>query len=413
MKRLALILLIFNFQFSIFNSTKAQDLYQIEQSFDHSFTVTEIEINSGWDVRLIQTPKGTPTQLIVTTTCPEFFEEGSEPLLMEVKQYKKEGWYELKENQWMPRKTKVEIYTSQPFDRIEIHKGARLTIQHYDFDSVKLDITADSGSILIIDTLSNPGKTEISVENATLDLRHIRGNMLKIWTIGDCHITEGDVQTTVPVSKELGKEWKIRYINLGFGLDLAMPVGFESNRYGSPYNTNFAFSGHIKINFNDIAINRRLAWNFGLDVSWNSLQLDNAVKTDGNRLVLDPSYGATPPRQSLYYWAVGLPVTMKLNFGKWSNPNLGFPLRGIYASLTPTLNFKPRLVTQSLDEDDHWNTDRERVDILSRFNVRAAIGVDCAFGGLGKVEFFVDLLPSFRSSADAPQTHMFGFSYIF
>ena len=110
MKRLALILLFFNFQFSIFNSTKAQDLYQIEQSFDHSFTVTEIEINSGWDVRLIQTPKGTPTQLIVTTTCPEFFEEGSEPLLMEVKQYKKEGWYELKENQWMPRKTKVEIY---------------------------------------------------------------------------------------------------------------------------------------------------------------------------------------------------------------------------------------------------------------------------------------------------------------
>ena len=43
----------------------------------------------------------------------------------------------------------------------------------------------------------------------------------------------------------------------------------------------------------------------------------------------------------------------------------------------------------------------------------AAVGLDCAIGGLGKVEFFIDLLPSFRSSADAPQTHMFGLSYIF
>ena len=36
-----------------------------------------------------------------------------------------------------------------------------------------------------------------------------------------------------------------------------------------------------------------------------------------------------------------------------------------------------------------------------------------AIGGLDKVEFFIDLLPSFRSSADAPQTRMYGLSFIF
>ena len=204
----------------------------------------------------------------------------------------------------------------------------------------------------------------------------------------------------------------MHYISLNFGFDINHPV-LNDSRYGSPYNTNFGLTGHIRMTSNDMAINRLMSWNFGLDVSYSILQLDNAVKTDGSRLVLDPSYGATPPRQSLYWWSVGLPFTLKFSFGRWGNPYLGAPLRGLYATLTPTLNFKPRLVTKSLDEDSHWSTDRERVDILSRFNIRAAIGLNCNIGGLDKVEFYIDLLPSFRSSAEAPQTRMFGLGFVF
>ena len=332
---------------------------------------------------------------------------------MEVQKYKRGGgWYELKPNQWMPRTTLVEIYTSEPIDRIELHKGARLTIQRFDFDSTELDITIDSGATLIIDTLDNRGTTFIDVYDATLDLRYFRGGRLNIWNYRNSRITEGDIQTTIPHRNEPAKEWKLHYFNLNFGIDLAQPM-LNDSRHNSPYNTYYGLTGHIRMTSNDMAINRLMSWNFGLDVSFSVLQLDNAVKIDGSSLVLDPSYGATPPRQSLYWWSVGMPFTLKFSFGKWGNPYLGAPLRGLYATLTPTLNFKPRLETRTLDEDSHWNTDHERVDILSRFNLRASVGLNCSIGGLDKVEFFIDLLPSFRSSADAPQTRMYGLSFIF
>ena len=416
------------------NSANAQDLYQIEQSFDHNFTVKNLYIGRGWDARLIQTPKGTPTQVVLTTPYADFFAEDAEPTLLEVKNWsKKDGYYYLKANQWMPHTTIVEIYTSQPIENIELYKGARLTIQHYDFDSINLDITADTGAVLVIDTLNNRYSTSITVSNATLDLRHFAGRLLNIYAYGESTVKEGEVRSSnqwltmgekttsnitatdstrhiyVKTKKSHDRERKLHMLNLTLGFDLSMPITWLDNSlHGSPYNTNYGLAIHDRLLSNDMAINRHFAWNFGLDFSLNFLQLDNVVKVDGDRLVLDPSYGATPPRQDLYWCTLGLPVTLKYNFNK----RVPY-FRNIYATITPTFNFKPRLITQTLDEDDHWSIDREKVDILNRFNVRAAIGLDCNIGGLGKIEFFIDLLPTYKSSADAPQTRMFGLSYIF
>ena len=391
----------------------AQDLYQIEQTFDHDFDISDLKINRGWDVHLRQAPKGSVTRVVVTTPCANFFEEGEEPDLIKVHKYsKRDGGYEVLPNQSMPRSTRVDIITHQPIKYIDVCSGARLTIDRWVSDSVHFDFNIDSGAVVVIDSMVNPGTTTFMVYDATLDLRHFRGNRLYIWNYRNSRVSEGDVQTTVPRTHEPAKEHKLHYFSLNFGIDLAQPM-LNDSRYGSPYNTNYGLTGHIRMTSNDMAINRRLAWNIGLDVSYSILQLDNAVKVDGSSLVLDPSYGATPPRQSLYWWSIGLPVTLKFGFGKWSYTHLGGPFRGLYATLTPTLNCKPRLVTKGLDEDSHWNTDRERVDILSRFNIRAAIGLNCSIGGLDKVEFYIDLLPSFRSSANAPQTRMFGLSFVF
>ena len=391
----------------------AQDLYQIEQTFDHDFDISDLKINRGWDVHLRQAPKGSVTRVVVTTPCANFFEEGEEPDLIKVHKYtKRYGGYEVLTNQSMPRSTRVDIITSQPIHRIEVYSGARLTIDRWVSDSVHFDFNIDSGAVVVIDSMVNPGTTTFMVYDATLDLRHFRGNRLYIWNYRNSRVSEGDVQTTVPRTHEPAKEHKLHYFSLNFGIDLAQPM-LNDSRYGSPYNTNYGLTGHIRMTSNDMSLSRHFAWNFGLDVSFSTLQLDNAVKVDGSSLVLDPSYGATPPRQSLYWWSIGLPVTLKFGFGKWSYTHLGGPFLGLYATLTPTLNFKPRLVTKSLDEDSHWNTDRERVDILSRFNIRAAIGLNCSIGGLDKVEFYIDLLPSFRSSANAPQTRMFGLSFVF
>ena len=391
----------------------AQDLYQIEQTFDHSFDISDLVINRGWDVHLRQEPKGSVTRVVVTTPCANFFEEGEEPDLIKVhKHSKRDGGYEVLPNQSMPRSTRVDIITHQPIKYIDVCSGARLTIDRWVSDSVHFDFNIDSGAVVVIDSMVNPGTTIFMVHDATLDLRHFRGEHLYIWNYRNSRVTEGDVKTTVPRTLEPAKEYKLHYLSLNFGIDLAQPM-LNDSRHNSPYNTYYGLTGHIRMTSNDMAINRLMSWNFGLDVSFSTLQLDNAVKVDGSSLVLDPSYGATPPRQSLYWWSVGLPFTLKFSFGKWGNPYLGAPLRGLYATLTPTLNFKPRLETRTLDEDSHWNTDHERVDILSRFNLRASVGLNCSIGGLDKVEFYIDLLPSFRSSANAPQTRMFGLSFVF
>lgn len=409
MKRFVLILLYFIYHFSTVNSAKAQDLYQIEQNFEHEFRVGNLVIQSGWDARLIQVPEGTPTRVVITTPCANYFEEGEEPNLLSVSRYKKyDGTYTLMQNQWMPRTTVVEIFTAQPLDDITLEKNARLTIAYFDFDTIDLEITADSGAVLIVDTLINHGKTEISGEDATLDLRHLRGNILKIWTRGVCHVTEGDIQTSIPRTKEQGKNFKIHMLNLNVGVGLSTPLWVENSRYGSPYNTNRTFELHIMFRSNDVPINRHISWDCGLDAKAAWSQLDNAVKVQGDQFVLDPSLGATPPRQYLYWWSIGVPVTLKFDFAGKSHPTVGF-----FTTLTPTFNFKPRLLSKSLDANDHWNSTTEKADILNRFNVRAAFGLYAPSLGKGKLEFFVDLLPTYKSSANAPQTRMFGLNFYF
>ena len=97
-----------------------------------------------------------------------------------------------------------------------------------------------------------------------------------------------------------------------------------------------------------------------------------------------------------------MPVRLKYN--PWKNVLF-------YASLSPTYNFTPRLRSSSLDADNHRHSNLEKVDILNRFNIRASIGV--GLGSLHRLEFFIDLLPTFKSSADAPQMRMMGLTYTF
>lgn len=401
--------IIFTFNLLLFTFSYAQDIYQIEQSFDHEFHAKNLFIGSGWDVRLIQTPKDTPTQLVLTTPYADFFTEDAEPTLLEVEKYtKRDGVYTLKRNQWMPYNTVVEIYTSQSFEYIKLHEGARLTIQHYDFDTIHLDIDVDSGATLIIDTLNNPGKTKISVHDGTIDLRHFHGHSLDILTYGNSQVTEGDIQTTIPHTKKQRKKMKLKTLNLGITMGLASPLWIENNRYNSPYNTNRTFELHLVLRTNDMSINRHMSWNFGLEVKEAWAQLDNAVKVQRDQLVLDPSFGATPPRQYLDWSSIGLPVTLKYDFGRKAPHFLE-----LYSTLTPTFNFTPRLVSKRLDTNDHWNKTTEKADILNSFNIRAAIGIRSPFLGSGMLEFFIDLLPTYKSSANAPQTRMFGLNFIF
>lgn len=383
-------------------TVRQQDLYQIEQNFEHEFLVNNLVIQSGWDARLIQVPVGTPTRVVITTPCANYFEEGEEPNLLSVKKVsKRDCYYTLLQNQWMPRTTVVEIFTAQPIDNIRLEENARLTIAYFDFDSTRLDITADSGAVLIVDTLINRGRIDVMLTNATLDLRHVMGGKTDVGAYAHSTVTKGDIRGEYKQS-DYDRAPKMHGMTIGLGLNIALPIAFSSNQQGSPYNTNHAFEFHILGQISDFPISKHWSWNINIDASATWMQLDNVVAAQDDQLVLDPSYGATPPRQSLYYWSIGLPVRLKYN--PWKNVLF-------YASLSPTYNFTPRLRSSSLDADNHSHTNLEKVDILNHFNVRASIGV--GLGSLHRLEFFIDLLPTYKSSANAPQIRMMGLTYTF
>ena len=416
-------------------NASAQDIYEIEQTFDQPFNL--LHVSKGWDVRLIQAPQGSPTTVVLQTRCAEFFEEGNEPQIIEMKKFdKKDGWLYLNPNTTMPRSTVVEIHTAQPINEIHLYNDARLTIEQYDFDSVDLDIDADTGALLVIDTLHNLGKTHISLHDATLDLRHVNANAINIWAHGNSVVNKGkqwsinqgrlhlsdsavsNITATdsanhlyVDHKRWLNKTDKFRSLSLTFGMDVSTALqGTDDARYGSPYNTLGEFGVYEQLSTNSIPLGGRWSWQPGIELAYRVRLLDNTVKAEAGHLVLDDSHGALAPRQHLDYFSIGLPVALNYAFDKeWHNFSKGF-----YFKLTPMVNFNQELVTQTLNEHSHWVTRHDKdLDMLNRFNVRAAVGLNLGMLGFHSIEFFMDLLPTYKASAGAPQSRMFGLVYHF
>lgn len=425
-------------------NASAQDIYEIEQTFGEPFNM--LYINKGWDVRLIQAPTGCPTTVVLQTRCAEFFEEGTEPQVVKIEKLdKKDCCMTVEPNQSMPRSTVVEIHTTQPINEIHLYKDARLTIVHYDFDSVKLDIDLDTGAVLVIDTANNRHYTSISLTDATLDLRHITSDRLSVWAEGESivkgnsigtDIHNGDIRTRrywlrlseksvsdiaatdssrrvfVERKRLLNGDSRFTQLSLNFGLDVCAALqGTDDTRYGSPYNTLGEFGVYEELVTNKIPLGGRWSWHPGLQLAYHVRLLDNRVKVDGNRrLMLDNSYGAINPRQHLDHFTIGFPVTLDYTFDKkWHSFSKGF-----YFKLTPLFNFNQELVTQTLNENSHWVTRHDRdLDMLNRFNLRAAAGLNLGMLGFRSIEFFMDLLPTYKPTAEAPQTRMFGLVYHF
>ncbi len=412
----------------------AQDIYEIEQTFDQPFNM--LHINKGWDVRLFQAPTGSPTTVVLQTRCAEFFEEGNEPQIIEMKKFdKKDSWLYLKPNTSMPHSTVVEIHTAQPIDEIHLYNDARLTIAHYDFDSVNLDVYIDTNATLVIDTMNNRWSTSFTLHDATLDLRHFSGRHIHLWTYGNSTVTAGkinafrfwqrlsantkcDIASTDSVQHLFVKHRKpfnnaanFTSLSLTFGLDVSSALqGTDDARYGSPYNTLGEFGIYEQLCTNSVPLGGRWSWHPGLELAYRVRLLDNVVKADAGHLVLDDSYGALVPQQYLDYFTIGLPVTLNYTFDKkWHTFAKGF-----YFKLTPMYNCNQELVTQTLNEHNHWVTRHDKdLDVLNRFNLRTAVGLNLGMLGFHSIEFFMDLFPTYKASAGAPQTRMFGVLYHF
>lgn len=417
------------------NASAQEDIYEIEQTVDQPFN--QLYISKGWDARLIQAPKGSPTRVVLVTPYADFFEEGNEPNIVEVKRLsKKNSWLHLMPNQSMPNSTVVEIHTAQPIDVIHLYRDARLTIGRFDFDSVDLDIDIDTSATLVVDTMSNRWSTSFSIYDGTLDLHHFAGKYLHLWAYGNSSVTGGEIRATrfwqhqstyasldidnidsvrhhhVYRNKALNhaNSW-FRVLNLNFGMNVSAPIaGTDGARHGSPYNTNVDLGCVFQLGFNTMSLNSKWSWDLNLQAGYHNMQLDNIVKVDGNRLLLDDCYGAIAPRQNLEYWTIGIPVRLRYALGSSFRPYF----RYCYIGLMPMVNINQTLITQTLNENNRWNRRKvEDLNLINRFNLRASVGINTSIMGINNVEFFIDLLPTYKSSSGAPQTRMMGLVYHF
>lgn len=418
-----------------FNASAQEDIYEIEQTVDQPFN--QLYISKGWDARLIQAPKGSPTRVVLVTPYADFFEEGNEPNIVEVKRLsKKNSWLHLMPNQSMPSSTVVEIHTAQPIDVIHLYRDAHLTLGHFDFDSVSLNIEVDTNATLVVDTMNNRWSTSFSIYDGTLDLRHFTGKYLHLWAYGHSSVIGGEIRATrfwqhqstyaslnidnidsvrhhtVYHNKSLDhfNSW-FRVLNLNFGLNVSVPIaGTDGARHGSPYNTNVDLGGVILFGFNTMSLNSKWSWDLNLQAGYHNMQLDNIVKVDGNRLLLDDSYGAIAPRQSLEYWTIGIPVRLRYALGSSFRPYF----RYCYIGLMPMVNLKQTLITQTLNENNRWNRHKDgNLNLINRFNLRASVGINTSIAGINNIEFFIDLLPTYKPSSGAPQSRMMGLIYHF
>ena len=417
------------------NASAQEDIYEIEQTIDQPFN--QLYISSGWDARLIQATKGSPTTVVLVTPYADFFEEGSEPNIVEVKCLsKKNSWLHLKRNQSMPHSTVVEIHTAQPIEQIHLYRDARLTIGHFDFDSVDLDIDVDTNAILVVDTMNNRWSTSFSVYDGTLDLRNFAGKYLHLWAYGHSTVNAGEIRAirfwqrqSDYSSLNIANVDSVRHhhiyhnkslkhadgwfstLNLNLGMDVNSPIaGTDGARHGSPYNTYGDFGCFWLLGFNTMSLGSKWSWDLNLQVGYHFMLLDNIVKADAGHLVLDDSHGALAPRQHLEYWTLGIPVRLRYALGAGFRPYF----RYCYFGLTPMVNFNQTLITQTLNANNHWDRSKDKnLDMLNRFNLRASVGINTSIAGINSVEFFIDLLPTYKPSAGAPQTRMMGLVYHF
>ena len=158
-----------------------------------------------------------------------------------------------------------------------------------------------------VNTLINRGRIDVMLTNATLDLRHVMGGKTDVGAYAHSTVTKGDIRGEYKQS-DYDRAPKMLGIHIGLGLNIALPMAFSSNQQGSPYNTNHAFEFHILGQISDFPISKHWSWNINIDASATWMQLDNVVAAQDDQLVLDPSYGATPPRQSLYYCPSACPL---------------------------------------------------------------------------------------------------------
>ena len=410
-KSLFALAVIFNFQFSIFNSIRAQeDIYRIEQAFPGA--IRQLSLMNGWTVKLIYTPGEDSTRITVVTPCPHYFEEGNEPTVCKLDNDR----LQIRANSTMPRGTLLELRYPEPLEALIAYSDVEL-------DTVHMLLRSEGTRAAII----SPGK------NATLKINHLYSSD----NVGiDCrdehsHVEIGTVRCRQVLVDEKQRD-RVKVERMEVDSLVVVPhhwwhdINWTNNRlfiggkmgasgligYKGPYTSSVNISMNFVGRFMEAQLSPRwrLTAGFGSGFEWTVMAYD--VILDNDRLVFNPNPTIDHPITTIAQMFLTLPVSVQYRTkNQWAR----LFCNHFDITLTPMFNLFGDVTGY---RDDKFYS--ENVNLFSRFQLRlgfsntllASVRDDIISGGI-TWEIFVDLLPTYRPSAGAKGLHQIGLAIHF
>lgn len=404
-KTLFAILLLSTLHFPLSTLRAQEDIYRIEQAFP--VAIRQLSLMNGWTVKLIYTPGEDSTRVTVVTPCPYFFKEGNEPLVCTLRDDK----LAIHQNRTMPLGTLLEVRYPEPLEMLTSHA-------HIELDTVHMLLRSEGPraallaptikSSLKIDYLISEGDIGVdcrydhsSVEIGTVRCRQFIIDENQRDRVKVNHM-EADSLVVVP------HHWW-NDINWNYFLVLEGKIGAVTHTGSrSPYTSTLYLAVEFNTRLMEVPITKR--WRFYGSAGWgfDAHLMAYDVIHDGNRLLFNPSPDVNHDLTLLEHAYLSLPLTFQYRTkNRWArifSNHLDF-------TLTPRLN----IIDQKGSPFD-WDLRNNSINILSRFQLRLALANTCLATNNGDIlsggitwEIFVDLLPTYRPSADAKGYHQIGF----
>lgn len=403
----------------------AQNRYEVEQRLEGD--IEQMELGSGWDIRLIH---DTLNSVVIVTPCEYYFAEGNEPEICTLK----DGWFTLKDNNFMPHGTRVEIHHSRPLTYLRLENGASASSDSLAFTSSKnwhemmlyptsrLDVRvlyAERPLYVAVDTMAN-------LHIGTLDGNKITISTKKYSTVNiddskaihlNC-VRHPESYGNLPELAEKNEKIEVKTANRWIKDQLHMLTGgfafgvtnYFDHHTNSPFNSNFGAHVSLTLMSNEIYFTNRLWFNFGWTMGMEGRFLTNDVEPADHHLQLATTPTDNRQYQILWNNFFGIPIQMGYSVKHYIAKHF---ISNVHIGLTPMLQLGQGFKTTWLNSHDHFKSDSEKVRDLSTFQLRLTVGIKLPVLMSMRMDFFVDLLPTYRPSAEAGNIHSFGLRFTF
>ncbi|MBP5528116.1 MAG: hypothetical protein J6X79_06685 [Bacteroidales bacterium] len=410
---------------------QTQTEYRIDQSLGDS--ITKVQVYSGWNVRLIH---DTVNLLSIATPCEYYFTEGNEP---QICRQHPDGWLSLWKNTSMPQGTLVEIHYRDSLKRLDVHPGASvsadtlLIIDKKKYDEscairVKrgghltakyvecnrwLSIDADTAAFVHIGTLKAKHLQLWSNPESTLLLDSIDARDVKYRRDPTAHDNLWTSDTARHIKVKTADRWFARGMNRiegHIGLDWNTPL--LAQRYNNPYFPAIDLAVIEGLKTNVIPINQRWGLSLGLNFRMSFTMLQNNTSLNGRVLQIDTVSLGVNRQRSLTYFVLSFPV--RLHYSPKSKTQREV-FKDLHIGLEPRWNFFQRYNNNIIMPNNRFDytENNQKVNIYNPLQLRIEAGYRFNVFDNMEVNFYFDLLSTYRKETGMGKVHAFGFQVRF